>query len=260
MTASPGRGLIDRPDGTTIAYDVDGDGPAVVFLHGLTNRRRGWDPVTAPLRAEFTCVRVDLRGHGESSLAREYSMASLVGDVRAVVDELDIAKPAVVGHSLGGTAAAVYAAANPVRAIVCVDVWLRFGDFASLLRRYERDLRENTMEAVLEIDRELGLGCYEDVAGFESRVLAFPPEVVLGIWAQALIAPPEQLTAVSETLLPRITVPLLSLHGSQPPAGYESWLTGLVPTAEIEVWDGMGHLLHLVDPARFAARLAPLLR
>jgi pimeloyl-ACP methyl ester carboxylesterase len=116
------------------------------------------------------------------------------------------------------------------------------------------------MEAVLEIDRELGLGSYEDLAGFESCVVAVPPEVVLGIWAQTLTVPPEQLTAVSETLLPWITAPLLSLHGSQPPAGYQSWLTGLVPTAEIEVWDGMGHLLHLVNPARFAARVAPLLR
>jgi pimeloyl-ACP methyl ester carboxylesterase len=148
MTASPGRGVIDRPDGTMIAYDVAGDGPAVVFLHGLTNRRQGWDPVTALLTAEFKCVRVDFRGHGESSLGRDYNMASLVGDVRAVVDELQIAKPAVVGHSLGGTVAAVYAAANPVHAVACVDVSLRFGDFASLLRRYEQ-LRENTMEAVL---------------------------------------------------------------------------------------------------------------
>jgi pimeloyl-ACP methyl ester carboxylesterase len=121
MTASPVRGVIDRPDGMTIAYDVAGDGPAVVFLHGLTNRRQGWDPVTALLTAEFTCVRVDLRGHGESSLGRDYRMASLVGDVRAVVDELHIAKPAVVGHSLGGTAAAVYAAANPVHAVACVE-------------------------------------------------------------------------------------------------------------------------------------------
>jgi pimeloyl-ACP methyl ester carboxylesterase len=63
MTASPARRMIDRPDGMTIVYDVVGDGPAVVFLHGLTNRRQGWDPVTALLRAEFKCVRVDLRGH-----------------------------------------------------------------------------------------------------------------------------------------------------------------------------------------------------
>jgi pimeloyl-ACP methyl ester carboxylesterase len=105
----------------------------------------------------------------------------------------------------------------------------------------------------------LGLGPYADVAGFERRVRAFSPAVVLGIWAQALTTPPEQLTAVSKALLPRITAPLLSLHGSSPPYDYESWLTGLVPSARVEVWFGMGHLLHLVDPPRFAARVAELL-
>jgi pimeloyl-ACP methyl ester carboxylesterase len=46
----------------------------------------------------------------------------------------------------------------------------------------------------------------------------------------------------------------------RPPADYRTWLTGLVPTAVVEVWDGMGHFLHLVDSTRFAARLADLLR
>ena len=230
-----------------------------MFLHGLTNRRQGWDPVTDLLSAEFTCVRVDLRGHGDSSRASDYGTASLVGDMRAVADELGIEQPAVVGHSLGATVGAVYAALNPVRAVVCVDQPLRFGDFASFLQAHERDLRENTAEAVLKIDRELGLGPYEDIVSFEGRVLAFPPQVVLGIWERALTTPPEQLTALSESLLPQINAPLLSLHGSLPPEDYKPWLKHLVPTAEVEAWDGMGHLLHLVDPPRFAARVSELL-
>jgi len=259
MTASPTRHLIGRPDGATVAYDVAGDGPPVLFLHGLTNRRQGWDPVTDLLREDFTCVRIDLRGHGDSSMASDYGIASLVGDARAVADELGIQQPAIVGHSLGATAAAVYAALNPARAVVCVDQVLRFGDFASLLQSRERALRANTTETVLEIDRQLDLGPYKDVASFERRVRAFPSEVILGIWERALTTPPEQLTALSETLLPQIKVPLLSLHGSLPPNDYEPWLTGLVPTAEVEVWDGLGHLLHLVDAPRFAARLTAFL-
>jgi pimeloyl-ACP methyl ester carboxylesterase len=259
MTASPTRHLIGRPDGATVAYDVAGDGRPVFFLHGLTNRRQGWDPVTDLLADDFACVRIDFRGHGDSSMACDYGIVSLVGDVRAVVDELGLEEPAVVGHSLGATAAAVYAARNPVRAVVCVDQTLRFGDFASLLQSHERALCANTNETVLEIDRQLDLGPYEEVASFERRVRAFPSEVILGIWEAALTTPPEQLTALSEALLPQIKVPLLSLHGSPPPADYEPWLTGLVPTAEVEVWDGMGHLLHLVDAPRFAARVTEFL-
>jgi pimeloyl-ACP methyl ester carboxylesterase len=265
-TGSGSRGEIVRPDGATIAYDVAGDGPPVIFLHGLTNRRQGWDPVTSLLVPVFTCIRVDLRGHGESAPALDYSMPALVGDVRAVADELGVDAPAVIGSSLGANAAAVYAALNPARAVVCVgQSLLRFGDFAALVQPYARDLQgDSAMQAVLEIDRKLDLGPFEDLEAFERRVLAFPPEVVRGVWAQLLTVPPEELTAISEALLPAIAAPLLSLHGAQPPADYPSWLTRLVPTAEVEVWEGMGHLLHLVDPSRFAERvrsfLAPAVR
>jgi pimeloyl-ACP methyl ester carboxylesterase len=244
-------------DGAKIAYDVAGDGPPAIFLHGLTSRRQGWAPVTSLLTPALTCIRIDLRGHGESSTTPDYSLPSIVADVRAVADELGLETPAVVGNSFGATVAAVYAAANPVRAVVCAgNSRLRFGDFAVLVQAHARALRgEGAMRAVPEIDRELDLGPYKDDEEFERRVLAFPPEVVRGIWAQALTTPPEELTAVSEALLPAIEAPLLSLHGSRLPEDYPSWLTGLVPTAEVEVWDGMGHLLHLVDPSRFAERV-----
>jgi pimeloyl-ACP methyl ester carboxylesterase len=261
MTGSGTRGEIVRPDGATVAYDVAGDGPPAIFLHGLTSRRQGWAPVTSLLAPDLTCIRIDLRGHGESSAAPDCSPPSIVADVRAVADELGIEAPAVVGNSFGATVAAVYAAANPVRAVACAgNSRLRFGDFAVLVQARAQALGgENAMRAVLEIDRELDLGPYKDDEGFERRVLAFPPEVVRGIWAQVLTTPPEELTAVSEALLPAIEAPLLCLHGSPPPPDYPPWLTGLVPTAEVEVWDGMGHLLHLVDPPRFAKRVRALL-
>jgi hypothetical protein len=52
---------------------------------------------------------------------------------------------------------------------------------------------------------------------------------------------------------------LLSLDGSAPEADYEGWLTELVPTARVEVWEASGHMLRLVDPQRFAARVRLLL-
>ncbi len=253
-------GTLQRDDGPTIAYDVAGYGPLVVFVHGLTSFRQAWDPVTALLADEFTCVRLDLRGHGASSRAAEYSMVSLVGDVRAVVEEMALGEPAIVGHSLGASIAAVYAAAHGARAVVCVEGSLRFGEFAELVQAHAEDLRsQRTMEAVLSIDHALALKPYTEVENIERRVLAFPREVVLGIWDALLRTPPEQLTAIAEAILPRIAAPLLSLHGSPPPQDYAAWLTGLTHSARVEIWDGTGHMLHLVDPEQFAARVRPLL-
>lgn len=249
-----------RPDGTVIAYDVAGDGPTAVFLHGLTSARGAWEPVTDLLAQDFTCVRVDLRGHGDSSKAPEYSIASLAGDVRAVVDELESGDPVVVGHSLGATIAAVYTAAHGARGVICVDQSLRFGDFARLVRPHAEALQsERTMQTVLSIDHELGLEPYAGIEEMESRILAFPPDVVLGVWDAVLRTPPGELTAIAEAVLPRIDAPLLSLHGTPPPPDYEAWLTGLVRDARVEVWEGSGHMLHLVDPERFATRVRSLL-
>lgn len=252
-------GVIRHSDGTAIAYDVAGDGPAVVFLHGMANRRQAWDPVTALLASSFMCVRLDFRGHGESSAAPDYGMASLVSDVRAVIEELSLGAPALVGHSLGGSVAAVYAAGHDARAVVCVDQSLRFGEFAERIQPLARQLRgERTMEAVMEFERGLQIEPYP-VADLERRIIAFAPEVVLGIWAAALDTPPRQLTELSEALLPQITGPLLCLHGSSVPEDYPAWLAALAPSALVEVWDGAGHMLHLVDPERFAARVTEFL-
>src|SRR5580693_794457 len=260
MTGVTRAGTLQRDDGPTIAYDVTGHGPLVVFLHGLTSFRQTWDPVTTLLAEEFTCVRLDLRGHGGSSRAAEYSMVSLVGDVRAVVEEMALGEPAIVGHSLGASIAAVYAAAHGARAVVCVDESLRFGELAGLVQAHADQLRsQRTMDAVLSIDRALKLKPYTGVKNIERRVLKFPREVVLGIWDALLNTPPEQLTAIAEAALPRITAPLLSLHGSPPPPDYTAWLTGLALHAHVETWDGTGHMLHLVHPEQFAARVRPLL-
>jgi pimeloyl-ACP methyl ester carboxylesterase len=260
LTSGVRTATLQRTDGTTIAYDVAGDGPPVVFVHGITNRRQAWEPVTALLASGFTCVRVDLRGHGASSPAPEYSMLSLVGAVRAVVEELAIDDPALVGHSLGGTVAAIYAAAHDARAVVCADQSLRFGDFASIVQPQADALRgKRTMEVVMDIERGLKLEPYVGLEDMERRVLAFPSEVLLGIWDALLTTPPAQLTGIAEAFLPQVTAPLLSLHGSPPPPDYEAWLMRLAPNARVEVWDGSGHMLHLVDPERFAARVRPLL-
>lgn len=250
------NGTVLAADGTTIAYDLGGIGPAVIFVHGLTASRARWDPVTRLLDRDLTCVRIDLRGHGASSIADDYGMPALAGDVRAVVDALGLEAPAIVGHSLGANVAAIHAAVHGASSVVCVDSGLRFGDFAAFLAPYAERLRgADTLETLVEIEHAIGLGAYAGVPELEERVRGFSRETVLGAWRAVLTQPPQELTAIAEAVLPRITAPLLSLHGSEPAPDYRTWLTGLVPCARLETWDGLGHMLHLVEPERFAARV-----
>lgn len=251
-------GSVQSQDGTTIAYDVAGAGPPVVFLHGLTTNRRRWAPVTDLLGDYFTCVRIDARGHGESSKADDYGALAMAADVQAVVNELGIDAPAVVGHSLGGSTAAIFALTQPARAIVIVDQPLRFGDFAARIRPLEDRLRgEGFTDAMLELEEGLEIGPLGAPARaeLEAAVRSADRDVVLGVWAQLFRSTDEELNAAMGAALPQLQAPCLSLHGSQPQDGYAEWLTGHAPHAEVEVWEGMGHFLHLVDPARFANRV-----
>jgi pimeloyl-ACP methyl ester carboxylesterase len=251
-------GSVQRPDGTTIAYDVAGAGPSVVFLHGLTGNRRRWTPVTERLLDSFTCVRVDARGHGESSQAGDYGVLAMAHDVGAVVDELGVDAPAVVGNSLGATTAAIFALTRPVRGVVIVDEPLRPSERAARIRPLEDRLRgDGFVEAMLEFEAGLGI---EPLAGpareeLDAAVRSADPDVVLGAWERLLSSTDEELDAAMAAGLRHLRSPCLSVHGSRPPASYRRWLKRHVPHAEVEVWEGMGHFLHLVDPARFADRM-----
>ena len=112
---------VTSTDGASIAYDVIGEGRTVVWLHGLSEDRFSWSVVTDDLTADFRCVRVDLRGHGESTHRPPYNFVALVSDLDAVVSATCDEPPIVVGHSLGGLVATVAAAAVMTGPVVCID-------------------------------------------------------------------------------------------------------------------------------------------
>jgi 3-oxoadipate enol-lactonase len=109
---------------TRIAHDRRGSGPPVVLTHGLGGTSAGiWGRVAGELEDEFTVVTYDLRGTGGSErVAGPYSLDDFVGDLRALIEELDLASPALVGHSFGGSIGLAYAARHPdeVSAVVSV--------------------------------------------------------------------------------------------------------------------------------------------
>jgi pimeloyl-ACP methyl ester carboxylesterase len=102
----------------TLAVDDGGRGsPPVVFLHSLAGTGGQWRAQLEHLRPTRRAVALDFRGHGGSAAPADgdYALASLAGDVAAAVDGLGLERFALVGHSLGGGVALVFAAARPER-------------------------------------------------------------------------------------------------------------------------------------------------
>jgi pimeloyl-ACP methyl ester carboxylesterase len=96
-------------DGVGIEYEVTGSGRPVVLLHGFPDSGRLWrNQVPALAEAGFRVVVPDLRGYGRSDkpeAVESYSLRLLVGDVLAVLAELEIDRAHVVGHDWGAALA-----------------------------------------------------------------------------------------------------------------------------------------------------------
>jgi pimeloyl-ACP methyl ester carboxylesterase len=240
-----------------LAYDVLGDGPLLVLAHGLTENRHSWDPV--PLGDHYRVVRVDLRGHGESPSHEPYDLPTLAQDVHAVVlKEAAGETPIVVGHSMGGAVVTAYASAFPVRAVVNVDQPLALVAMQAQVQQAAPMLRGDGMNDFLAAMFGQMYGALAPAEVTRLSGLRRPnQEAVLGMWSPLLDLTPDALGALVQEIatLPSGTA-YLSLHGLDPGPGYAAWLTSLIPGATVEVWGEVPtHYPHLVDPARFVARV-----
>ncbi|MBM7789919.1 alpha/beta fold hydrolase [Tenggerimyces flavus] len=101
---------------SALAFSIHGPaaGRPMVLLHGLTSDRSSWDSVL-PLLSSWRSYVPDLRGHGASERAERYSFELLAADILALLDEQGLARPVLVGHSMGGVAAYLLAARHPTR-------------------------------------------------------------------------------------------------------------------------------------------------
>ncbi|MDC0773445.1 alpha/beta fold hydrolase [Streptomyces sp. HD] len=102
-------------DGVRLACrDWGESGRPVVLLHGLAGHAGEWDELARRLSPRYRVVAVDQRGHGAAERHPEdVSRAAHVADVIAVMDQLALRRPVLVGQSLGGHTAMLTAAAHP---------------------------------------------------------------------------------------------------------------------------------------------------
>jgi 2-succinyl-6-hydroxy-2,4-cyclohexadiene-1-carboxylate synthase len=104
-------------NGTRLNVCVDGEGPAILLLHGFTGSSRTWASHSAAFE-EFTTIAVDLLGHGSSDSPPSpdrYRMEHCVDDLTALLDQLEIERAAILGYSMGGRVALQFALDAPRR-------------------------------------------------------------------------------------------------------------------------------------------------
>ena len=110
---------------TTWSYYEGGEGPTLFLLHGFAADKTVWLPLAEQLTAHFHVVIPDLPGWGDSSRVAngDYGVHAQAQRLQSFVDALRLQRFVLVGHSMGGAIAGVYAADHPqgVAALALLD-------------------------------------------------------------------------------------------------------------------------------------------
>lgn len=95
--------MLAQVNGITLAFNDQGNGFPLVFLHAFPLNRSMWTEQENALSSQFRVVTIDLRGHGESDAPLwHYTLDQAADDVCGLLDHLSIKQAVFVGLSMGG--------------------------------------------------------------------------------------------------------------------------------------------------------------
>jgi 3-oxoadipate enol-lactonase len=242
--------------------EQDGEGPAVVLIHGTPLDLRCWDRLVPTLAPRLRVVRYDVRGHGTAAAcAMPDSYDVLAGDLLAVLDRLALDRAHIVGHSLGGQIAQAFALRSPQRAASLTVLCARATPFAPFAE-IAASVRATGVAALVEptlarwfTPAALAAAAPDDEAAVVSYVRACLASVDAEAYAGAL-----ELIAGFDVLarLAALELPTRFLAAERDPvSGPQALRSSAQATtgAELVVFADAGHLLPLEHPQLVAESL-----
>jgi pimeloyl-ACP methyl ester carboxylesterase len=250
---------VTLPSGISLHVYQAGTGPDVLLLHGITGCGTYWSVQMAQLvAAGYRVTAPDGRGHGQSDRANDYATATIAGDAAALIEQLGLERPVVVGHSMGGAQSLMLACTYPelVSKVILEDpaIWPINGDTA-----YVRERREPWEQSL----RQWLTMSQADLVAFKRSEVPHWSEEALQNWAYAkLHNDPLVLQWLDELLVPvwawltPVAVPMHILYCAPDRGGVvqEIFVEALIahmPQLTAEVIADAGHEIHHDQPEAF---------
>jgi pimeloyl-ACP methyl ester carboxylesterase len=249
------------------------EGPPILFLHGWSQNHLCWvKQYESALADEFRLVACDLRGHGMSEAplgAEHYTDDALwAADLAAIIDELSLALPVLVGWSYGAFVICDYVrthGAKRIAAINFVEGVTKLGEAAfgtfigpSFLDHFA-DATVDDLPTNMQAMRSFVRTCLVKPVSADDLETAVCWNVVVPAHVRAALG----ARAIDDDVLHALEVPMLVTHGRMDsvvlPAMADHVLA-TCPTARASWYDGVGHAPHLEEPERFNRELAELTR
>ena len=250
------------------------DGPPILLIHGLSQSHLCWaKQYQSTLGEEFRLVAYDLRGHGMSAAPLEpehYTEAKLwADDVAAILQQLRLDRPVLVGWSYGGFVICDYLRVHGQDHIAAINLTggvttLGQAAFGTLIGP---GFLDHVPDAIAEDLPTNIRGVRGLVKGWPAK--PYPPEEVETLLCSAMVVPARIRANLAareidgDDVLRTLKVPLLVSHGRADtvvlPAMADHVLA-TCPTAQASWYDGVGHTPFLEQPERFNRELADLTR
>lgn len=267
-------------NGVRLHYEVGGQGPAVVFIHGFPETHRAWRGVMEILAEEYTVIAPDLRGVGGSSLEESgYDKETLAEDVYALVHgELGHDRVAVVGHDLGAMVAYAYTRRHreEVSHLVFMSAALPgFGLEELMDFSKPRSARHHLVffqssgvpEELIKgqeryyLERFIGSEAVERSGALNEYVSAYSRPGRLGAALKQYRTLYRDGEDNRREAMPKLTMPVLALDGEHGSPGLPlGSMRRVAENVEGDAVEGAGHYLHEEQPEAVAERLLAFLR
>ncbi len=260
-------------NGVHLNVQLQGEGLALLLLHGFTGSSGTWMPHLDAWRG-FTTVAVDLLGHGDSDCPpdpRRYRIERCVEDLTALLDQLGVRRVAVVGYSMGGRVAVHLALSKPKR------LWALVLESASpgIEDSAEREERLRSDAALAEAIEQEGIAAFVDrwqaqpLFATQARLPATAREELR---RQRLRNDPVGLgnslrgmgAGAQEPVFDRLSeirIPTLVLAGAEDEkyCALARRTAAALPRARLQIVPGAGHAVQLERPEAFAAAVREFL-
>lgn len=255
-------GYLKRPD-CSIYYEIMGEGPAIVFAHGLGGNQLSWWQQLAHFTARHTCVAFAHRGFTPSSAVPGAAAPdAYADDLAALLDELKLQDVRLVAQSMGGWTCMEYALRNPgtLRSLVMASTSGAL-DFRQLQGPAKPEIDE-WLQRVPKLMADLEA---RDILPAHGERMAREQPAAAVLYRQiSQLTPPEFRTAVrgrifqlrirSPALLAKLPLPVLFLTGDEDclfPSAAGPAFAALAPKGRSVRVPQAGHSVYFERPAEF---------
>lgn len=233
-------------DGTRIAYDQSGQGPAVILVVGAFNARATGAPLADVLASHFSVFNYDRRGRGESGDTVPYAVEREIEDLGSLIDQAG-GSACVFGYS-SGAILALRAAAHglPIVRLALYEPPPTGARTGTLAPRLAELVSEGRRGDAVELFQTEGVGIPPAVVA-QLRNAPFRP--ALENMAQTLVYESTILQALPAEVLDSVRVPTIVIDGGESPDVMRQAARSLadeLPDATYRTLEGQGHD---IDPA-----------